>query len=154
MIWFGQMDVVRGSLNNPVSLNRYLYVQNDPVGYKDPSGKYMVMENELGERLSLGQIQSGMAQYQKASEQQVVNSAQQAAKDNNATASSESARNGYTGKRLTFGEAVMQQIEERKNTDTIPSHQFMTFASCLPTGQNVAFLNRERTQDKLDEAQR
>jgi len=31
---------VAGSLGNPDSLNRYLYVKDDPVSVVDPSGKY------------------------------------------------------------------------------------------------------------------
>jgi RHS repeat-associated protein len=35
---FTQQDVVRGNVATPLSLNRYLYVQNDPMSYMDPSG--------------------------------------------------------------------------------------------------------------------
>ena len=35
---FSQKDVLRGDAVNPVSLNRYAYVQNDPVNFVDPSG--------------------------------------------------------------------------------------------------------------------
>ena len=35
---FSQKDVVRGSIVQPGSLNRYSYVQNDPVNFIDPSG--------------------------------------------------------------------------------------------------------------------
>ena len=36
---FSQKDVVRGSIVQPGSLNRYSYVQNDPVNFIDPSGQ-------------------------------------------------------------------------------------------------------------------
>ena len=36
---FSQKDVVRGSVIQPGSLNRYTYVQNDPVNFIDPSGQ-------------------------------------------------------------------------------------------------------------------
>ena len=36
---FSQKDVVRGSIIQPGSLNRYSYVQNDPVNFIDPSGQ-------------------------------------------------------------------------------------------------------------------
>ena len=36
---FSQKDVVRGSVVQPGSLNRYSYVQNDPVNFIDPSGQ-------------------------------------------------------------------------------------------------------------------
>ncbi len=34
-----QQDPLRGSLADPTSLNRYLYVSDDPVNFTDPSGK-------------------------------------------------------------------------------------------------------------------
>ena len=36
---FSQKDLLRGSVTQPGSLNRYLYVQNDPMNYIDPSGE-------------------------------------------------------------------------------------------------------------------
>ena len=36
---FSQKDIVRGSITNPNSLNRYSYVQNDPINFVDPSGQ-------------------------------------------------------------------------------------------------------------------
>ena len=36
---FSQKDIVRGSITAPNSLNRYTYVQNDPVNFIDPSGQ-------------------------------------------------------------------------------------------------------------------
>ena len=39
---FSQKDILRGSILQPVSLNRYLYVQNDPVNFVDPSGMRQV----------------------------------------------------------------------------------------------------------------
>ena len=35
---FSQKDILRGDAYSPLSLNRYLYVGNDPVNYVDPSG--------------------------------------------------------------------------------------------------------------------
>ena len=35
---FSQKDILRGDAADPVSLNRYAYVQNDPVNFIDPSG--------------------------------------------------------------------------------------------------------------------
>ena len=37
---FSQKDVLRGSITVPTSLNRYLYVWNDPINYVDPSGEF------------------------------------------------------------------------------------------------------------------
>ncbi len=34
-----QQDPLRGSLDNPTSLNRYVYANDDPVNFTDPSGK-------------------------------------------------------------------------------------------------------------------
>ena len=36
---FSQKDVVRDSIVKPGSMNRYSYVQNDPVNFIDPSGQ-------------------------------------------------------------------------------------------------------------------
>ena len=36
---FNQPDIVRGDVREPQSLNRYAYVQNNPVMYEDPSGE-------------------------------------------------------------------------------------------------------------------
>lgn len=38
MMRFGQHDVWRGYQTAPLSINRYLYVVNNPIGYIDPSG--------------------------------------------------------------------------------------------------------------------
>jgi RHS repeat-associated protein len=35
---WSQQDPLRGQLNDPTSLNRYLYVGDDPVNFTDPSG--------------------------------------------------------------------------------------------------------------------
>ena len=39
---FSQKDIVRGSITAPNSLNRYTYVQNDPVNFIDPSGEKLM----------------------------------------------------------------------------------------------------------------
>ena len=39
---FSQKDTLRGSVTQPGSLNRYVYVQNDPVNFMDPSGMHQV----------------------------------------------------------------------------------------------------------------
>jgi len=39
---WSQQDRLWGSLDNPTSLNRYLYVSDDPVNLVDPSGKNAV----------------------------------------------------------------------------------------------------------------
>src|SRR5713101_2211749 len=36
---WSQQDPVRGSLDNPTSLNRYVYASDDPVNFTDPSGR-------------------------------------------------------------------------------------------------------------------
>jgi len=36
---WSQQDPLRGQLNDPTSLNRYLYAGDDPVNFTDPSGK-------------------------------------------------------------------------------------------------------------------
>ncbi|HEX5734532.1 MAG TPA: RHS repeat-associated core domain-containing protein [Blastocatellia bacterium] len=37
---FMRPDPIRGSINNPQSLNRYSYVWNDPIAFTDPTGLY------------------------------------------------------------------------------------------------------------------
>lgn len=37
---WSQQDPLRGQLNDPTSLNRYLYAGDDPVNVTDPSGRY------------------------------------------------------------------------------------------------------------------
>ena len=39
---FNTRDSYLGSINNPLTLNRYAYTTNNPVNYIDPSGHYMV----------------------------------------------------------------------------------------------------------------
>jgi len=41
MMRFSQKDIVRGHVAEPLSLNRYLYVQNDPINFIDPSGMFL-----------------------------------------------------------------------------------------------------------------
>jgi RHS repeat-associated protein len=35
---FGRMDTLEGDLNNPTSLNKYIYANNNPTSYTDPTG--------------------------------------------------------------------------------------------------------------------
>ena len=42
---FSQKDTLRGSVIDGISLNRYLYVQNDPVNFADYNGQRMVAVN-------------------------------------------------------------------------------------------------------------
>ncbi len=39
---WSQQDPVRGQLNDPTSLNRYLYASDDPVNFTDPSGLWCI----------------------------------------------------------------------------------------------------------------
>ena len=45
---FAQKDTLRGSIADPVSLNRYLYCQSDPVNFADYNGLQMVALNYDG----------------------------------------------------------------------------------------------------------
>ena len=40
MMRFAQKDILRGWISSPLSLNRYMYVLNDPISYVDPSGAF------------------------------------------------------------------------------------------------------------------
>lgn len=42
---FGQKDVIRGSILEPLGLNRYPYCTNDPINFCDPSGMALVRNN-------------------------------------------------------------------------------------------------------------
>ena len=42
VIHFTQPDIERGNIYVPQSLNRYAYVQNNPVLYEDPNGESLV----------------------------------------------------------------------------------------------------------------
>ena len=39
---WSQQDPVRGQLNDPTSLNRYLYASDDPANFTDPSGLWCI----------------------------------------------------------------------------------------------------------------
>jgi RHS repeat-associated core domain len=49
---FSQKDIVRGIMRDPLSLNRYAFVRNDPVGYVDPSGLLDISSSLIFARLS------------------------------------------------------------------------------------------------------
>ena len=56
---FMTTDALRGSINNPASLNRYAYVQNNPLKYVDPSGNAMMFPGAIGNELSgTGRVQN------------------------------------------------------------------------------------------------
>ena len=40
-------DTFGGYMNNPVTMNRYTYANNNPVGYVDPSGNTALLSVEL-----------------------------------------------------------------------------------------------------------
>ena len=40
-------DTFGGYMNNPVTMNRYTYANNNPVGYVDPSGNTALLSAEL-----------------------------------------------------------------------------------------------------------
>jgi len=42
MMRFNQKDMLRGSMDAPLSLNRYAFVLNNPIAYADPSGLRLV----------------------------------------------------------------------------------------------------------------
>ena len=51
---FSQKDVLRGDIFQPLSLNRYAYVLNDPIGYIDPSGMASKMNLHRGDVGGIG----------------------------------------------------------------------------------------------------
>ena len=46
---FTTMDTYAGTLNNPVSLHKYLYANGNPVMYKDPTGNFSLMETSVAQ---------------------------------------------------------------------------------------------------------
>jgi len=51
MMRFSQKDIVRGQMTKPLSLNRYAYVQNDPINFIDPSGMILAAVKKAVEPL-------------------------------------------------------------------------------------------------------
>ena len=45
---FISQDTYQGTINDPVSLHKYLYVNANPVTYTDPSGYYSLEDVEVG----------------------------------------------------------------------------------------------------------
>ena len=45
---WSQQDPLRGQLNDPTSLNRYLYAGDDPVNFTDPSGRDLITQCLIG----------------------------------------------------------------------------------------------------------
>ncbi len=46
---FITMDTYAGTLDNPVSLHKYLYANGNPVMYKDPTGNFSLMETSVAQ---------------------------------------------------------------------------------------------------------
>ncbi len=49
---FMQADSVRGSIENPLTLNRYAYTLNNPLKYVDPSGNIVVLSESVLNRMN------------------------------------------------------------------------------------------------------
>jgi len=61
---FGQKDILHGNILNIRTLNRYLYVQNDPINYYDPSGEFgLLVGTAIAAGIS-GLIAGGVSAYQ------------------------------------------------------------------------------------------
>lgn len=45
---FINKDTYEGEINNPLSLNLYTYVENNPLKYHDPSGNTPTIEDRSG----------------------------------------------------------------------------------------------------------
>ena len=43
------MDTYAGTLDNPISLHKYLYANGNPVMYKDPTGNFSLMETSVAQ---------------------------------------------------------------------------------------------------------
>ena len=71
---FNQPDTVRGDAREPQSLNRYVYVQNNPVMYEDPSGEILVLVG-IGIGLAVGGAYAGYKYQNNRNRQQGVSGA-------------------------------------------------------------------------------
>ena len=61
---FSQKDILHGNILNTGSLNRYSYVQNDPINYYDPSGEFgLLVGTAIAAGIS-GLITGGVSVYQ------------------------------------------------------------------------------------------
>ena len=63
---FSQKDILRCDAANPVSLNRYAYVQNDPVNFIDPSGMSVRSLLQKGKAAVTGAVKSFVANPMRA----------------------------------------------------------------------------------------
>ena len=54
---FTTMDTYGGSLSDPMSLNKYLFANFNPVMYSDPSGHFSLQE--LGASMAISSILAG-----------------------------------------------------------------------------------------------
>ena len=86
---FNQPDTLRGDVRDPQSLNRYVYVQNNPVMYEDPSGEILVLVG-IGIGLAVGGAYAGYKYQNNRNRQQGVSGARTGAKTPKSTV-------GYTG---------------------------------------------------------
>lgn len=66
---FHQPDIVRGDVKEPQSLNRYVYVQNNPVMYEDPSGE-SILPALIGAGLAVGGVYAGYKYVSNRNKQQ------------------------------------------------------------------------------------
>ncbi len=66
---FNQPDIVCGDVREPQSLNRYAYVQNNPVMYEDPSGEILVLVG-IGIGLAVGGAYAGYKYVNNRNKQQ------------------------------------------------------------------------------------
>ena len=48
---FLSMDTYGGNLNNPITQNRYLFANSNPMRYRDPSGNFSLVEFEISEAI-------------------------------------------------------------------------------------------------------
>jgi len=82
---FSQKDIVRGSMRDPLSLNRYTFVRNDPVRYADPSGLALVTAKPM-------QMYSDAGGYGSAQKDKVDVAVKKAAPKKSATTAVDNAR--------------------------------------------------------------
>ncbi|ELS31336.1 MULTISPECIES: RHS repeat-associated core domain-containing protein, partial [Pseudanabaena] len=62
---FTRSDSYQGNISNPLSLNKYLYANGNPVGFIDPTGKFSIAEFSAAEsiRNTLAGIQTNAGGY-------------------------------------------------------------------------------------------
>lgn len=138
---FSQKDVLKGNIYTASSLNRYLYVQNDPINFIDPSG--MLLEgilDKIGTGIkSIADSVKGFVNTAKTTASRIVNDIKAAVfGDDNSPAAEK---------------AVTAPVPHKSNTDkiTIPttSKGKSLTKQVLPKFDDVEFTEKQESKEQV-----